>query len=91
MNPQTNSIADQVILVLADTYGVDPEEIEVTSDLIEDIDLKSDPDTLGRFIEQLNRTFDIELDLSDISEGIDDENITIIQDIVNEVEDALLE
>ncbi len=88
---EPTSIYQQVAILLGETYGVDPEELSEASDLIEDIDLKSDVESLARFVHRLNDHFDIELTAKSLSKGMEEERITIVQDIVNEVEDALLE
>lgn len=85
------SIYQQVANLLGETYGVDPEELHPGSDLTEDIDLKSDVESLAKFVHSLNTHFDIELTAGSLSKGMIEERITIVQDVVNEVEDALLE
>lgn len=87
----TAPISTQVINLLADNYGVAHEELELMSDLTEDIDLKSDLEALARFVQAANLTFEIDLTIQEISRGIDEESVVVIQDIVNLVEDAMLE
>lgn len=88
---EPTSIYNQVTNLIGETYGVDPEELQPGSDLVEDIDLKSDVESLAKFVHSLNEHFDIELTAQSLSRGMEEGRITIVQDVVNEVEDALLE
>ncbi len=86
-----SSIYDEVTQLLGEIYGVDPDELTPQSDLQEDIDLKSDVESLAKFVHTLNTTFDIELTTPYISREIMARHISSVQDIVSAVEDALLE
>jgi len=88
---EQNSIYSELTQLLGETYGVDPDELTPESDLIEDIDLKSDVESLAKFVHSLNITFDIEISAQAFSKGIEEERITNVREIVNTVEDALLE
>lgn len=90
---QREAILKTIIDIIAETYGLEPEELSAQSSLIEDVDLKGNIDEFGRFVQHLNREFDIELRLSDFQTAVDDEDdegLVTISDIAVMVEDAML-
>ncbi len=90
---QREAILSSIINIIAETYGLDPEELSAGSSLIEDVDLKGSIDEFGRFVQRLNREFDIEMRLSDFQTAVDDEDdegLVTISDIAVMVEDAML-
>lgn len=89
---QREAILSSIITIIAETYGLEPEELSANSSLIEDVDLKGNIDEYGRFVQRLNREFDIELRLSDLQVAADDEDegLVTISDIAVMVEDAML-
>lgn len=90
-NSELSPIAQKVLILFSDTFGIDPEDLSMTTDIIEDVDIKSDLEALARFVQQVNHTFEAHIRLQEIVDGVEDEDIVCIQDIVNVVEDALLE
>ncbi|MCD8484260.1 hypothetical protein LRY65_00090 [Candidatus Woesebacteria bacterium] len=88
---ENNPLYQEVTQLLGETYGVDPDELTPESDLMEDIDVKSDVESLGKFVHGLNTTFDIELQTPRFSRALVSGDISTVRDIVNTVEDALLE
>jgi hypothetical protein len=87
--PQTTE--QRILHLLGESYGIAPTELSITSDLIEDLDMKGDLDGLARFVQAVNATFDVQLRVSEIAAGIDLEELVILQDLINLVEDAMLE
>jgi acyl carrier protein len=89
---QREAILSTIVTIIAETYGLEPEELGAHSSLIEDVDLKGNIDEFGRFVQRLNREFDIEMRLSDFQTAIDDEDegLVTISDIAVMVEDAML-
>jgi acyl carrier protein len=90
---QREAILSTIITIIAETYGLEPEELSAASSLIEDVDLKGNIDEFGRFVQRLNHEFDIEMRLSDFQTAVDDEDdegLVTISDIAVMVEDAML-
>lgn len=90
-NNELSPIAQKVAVIFSDTFGIDPQDLAMTTDIVEDVDIKSDLESLARFVQQLNHTFEVHIRLQDIVDGVDDEDIVCVQDLVNVLEDALLE
>ena len=75
--------------IIAETYGIDPEDLSLSSHLIEDVDLKGNLDDFVRFVHRVNRRFEIDLQPQDISMN-EEEGLTTVQDLVYLIEDAML-
>lgn len=81
----TKQIAD----LIAEIYGIDPDDLSPSSHLIEDVDLKGNLDEFVRFVHRLNRLFEIDLQPRDINVE-DDDGVQTVADLVSLVEDAML-
>lgn len=84
-----DTIVSVLIEIIANTYGIDPEELSPKSHLVEDVDLMGNLDEYGKFIQRINQAFELELRLSDISID-DDEGVQTIADLAALIEDAML-
>jgi acyl carrier protein len=80
---------NQIIELIADIYGIDPDDLSPSSHLIEDVDIKGNLDEFVRFVHRLNRVFEIDLQPRDINVE-DEDGIQTIADLVSLAEDAML-
>ena len=79
----------EIVRLLGETYGIDPDDLSPASNLVEDVDIKGSLDEFVRFIHRLNSTFEIDLQPKDIN--IEDEDgVQTVADLVYLVEDAML-
>ncbi len=79
----------QIIELISEIYGIDPDDLSPNSNLIEDVDIKGNLDEFVRFVHRLNRLFEIDLQPRDINVE-DEDGVQTISDLVFLVEDAML-
>lgn len=89
-----HNLVQQVMNLITSTYGHDPEDIAPDWDLMEEVGLfnsslnNADDDT--NFIAQINKKFDLEIDVQDISDPVKKGEIVTISDLADLIEDETL-
>lgn len=84
----------QIIELIATNYGHEVEDMSPDWDLMEDVGLfnssfnNADDDT--RFVMLLNHTYDLDLQVQDISSAVKRGEISTIEDLANYVADEVL-
>lgn len=79
----------EIIRLIGETYGIDPDDLTPSANLVEDVDIKGSLDEFVRFVHRLNNTFETDLQAKDINVEAED-GIHTIADLVYLVEDAML-
>lgn len=88
---QRQEIFQRVAQKLSEHFGIPLADLTPETDLVEDIDIKSDLEAMTQFVHSLNDTFEIELRLQNVAKELEDGTLSMLGDIVDLVEDALLE
>lgn len=86
-----SSVTIEIVELFSEYFGVDPDELNEGTDLVEDFDVKGDLEGFAKFVQAINRHFEVDLKIQNIVEDIDEENIKTLGDFITLVEEAQLD